>query len=216
MDQTPFITAFQKDVAHTFFDLPESEGFLLAGGAALIALGAVERATDDLDFFAARGEGSVPAAKVALVARCNDRGWDTAIIRENDEFVRLTVIGADDRIEVDLGIDANPLLPATVTFLGPTIGLEENAGRKTLALFGRAAPRDFVDVLNLAQRFGKPKLLELAAERDLGFDRGVFGQMARMVNQINVKQFPLDQDAVPDLVAFFNEWAEELRAQTQS
>ncbi|MFJ9390323.1 hypothetical protein ACIRON_15975 [Nocardioides sp. NPDC101246] len=51
---------------------------------------------------------------------------------------------------------------------------EEIAGRKTLALFGRAAPRDFIDVFNLARRFGKPKLLELATERDLGFDRRVF------------------------------------------
>ncbi|NYI79396.1 hypothetical protein [Nocardioides panzhihuensis] len=39
MGATGFITAFQEDVARTFFDLPESEGFLLAGGAALIALG---------------------------------------------------------------------------------------------------------------------------------------------------------------------------------
>lgn len=35
--------------------------------------------------------------------------------------------------------------------------------------------------------------------------------MARMVNQINAGQFPLDEDAVPDMVVFFNEWCEELR-----
>lgn len=211
MGRTGFITAFQEDVARTFFDLPESKGFLLAGGAALIALGAVERLTDDLDFFAAREEGNVPAAKVSFIDGCRTRGWETVIIWENDEFVRLSVISSNDRIEVDLGIDASLLLPPTVTFLGPTIGLEENAGRKTLALFGRAAPRDFVDVFNLAQRFGKLKLLELAAERDLGFDRRVFGQIVRMVNQINARQFPLDEDSVPDLVTFFNDWAEELR-----
>jgi hypothetical protein len=213
MSQTVFITGFQEDVARAFFDLPESRGFLLAGGAALIALGAVERVTDDLDFFAARGAGSVPSAKAAFVARCRERDWETVIIWENDEFVRLSVIGADDKVEVDLGIDASLLLPPTVTFLGPTIGLEENAGRKTLALFGRAAPRDFVDVFNLARRFGKPKLPELAAGRDLGFDRRVFGQMKCMVNQINARQFPFDEDAVPGLVASFNEWSEELRGE---
>ena len=90
-------------------------------------MGAVERATDDLDFLAARGDGNVPAAKAAFVARCRDRGWETVIIWEADEFVRLSVIGADDKIEVDLGIDASLLLPPTVTFLGPTIGLEESS-----------------------------------------------------------------------------------------
>lgn len=109
MSQMDLITAFQEDVALAFFDLPESEGFLLAGGAALIALGAVERVTDDLDFFAARGEGDVPAARAAFVARCRDRGWETVIIWEADEFVRLSVIGADEKIEVDLGIDLRRL-----------------------------------------------------------------------------------------------------------
>ncbi|MER6971589.1 hypothetical protein ABT304_11060 [Nocardioides sp. NPDC000445] len=39
----------------------------------------------------------------------------------------------------------------------------------------------------------------------------MFGQTASMVNQINARQFPLDEDAVPDMVMFFNEWSEELR-----
>jgi len=35
------ITDFQATVAQAFFDMPESKGFLLAGGAALIALGSL-------------------------------------------------------------------------------------------------------------------------------------------------------------------------------
>lgn len=33
----PGLAAFQAEVAHLFFALPESSGFLLAGGAALLA-----------------------------------------------------------------------------------------------------------------------------------------------------------------------------------
>lgn len=35
-DTTP-LTPFQLEVSSAFFDLPESRGFLLAGGAALVA-----------------------------------------------------------------------------------------------------------------------------------------------------------------------------------
>ena len=210
------ITDFQETVARAFFEIPESRGFLLAGGAALIALGAVDRGTEDLDFFAARGEASVPGAKRAFVAACLGRGWTVEEIRENHEFTRLRVLRPGDRVEVDIGIDASLLLPPTVTFLGPTIGLEENAGRKTLALFGRYMPRDFVDVYSLARRFGKQRLLELAAERDLGFDLWVFAQALHEVGHIDPQEFPIAPEDRDTMIAFFNDWAEGLRAQNQS
>lgn len=49
------LSRFQFDVAKLFFSLPESAGFLLAGGGALIVQGIVARDTEDLDFFAHRG-----------------------------------------------------------------------------------------------------------------------------------------------------------------
>lgn len=45
------LSAFQEEVARLLPDLPEAAGFALAGGAALILTGIVERDTDDLDFF---------------------------------------------------------------------------------------------------------------------------------------------------------------------
>lgn len=210
------ITDFQATVARAFFDMPESNGFLLAGGAALIALGAVDRTTDDLDFFAARGEADVPKAKSAFIALCAEHGWAVEILRDNDEFARLRVFGTDDKVEVDIGIDASLVLPPTVTFLGPTVGLEESAGRKTLALFGRYMPRDFVDVYSLITRFGKERLLDLAGERDLGFDLWVFAQALHEVGRIDPEEFPIASERRDAMIAFFNEWAEELRAQVQS
>ncbi len=40
----------QLDVAAAFFALRESEGFVLVGGAALLALELIDRPTEDLDF----------------------------------------------------------------------------------------------------------------------------------------------------------------------
>src|SRR5690348_1306281 len=52
----------------------------------------------------------------------------------------------------------------------PTLAPEELAGHKLLALFDRAAARDFADVYVLAHRFGKDVLLARAAQIDAGFD----------------------------------------------
>lgn len=44
------LTLFQIQVAQLFFSLPTSEGFVLAGGAALVAQHLTTRATQDLNF----------------------------------------------------------------------------------------------------------------------------------------------------------------------
>lgn len=45
------LTPLQEQVARIVAGLAEAEGFALAGGAALIARGDVQRQTRDLDFF---------------------------------------------------------------------------------------------------------------------------------------------------------------------
>lgn len=59
----PDLSAFQLEVARLFFALPASQGFLLAGGAALLAQHLTARSTEDLDFFTAPERGHVPAAR---------------------------------------------------------------------------------------------------------------------------------------------------------
>src|SRR5438874_7249150 len=65
----PDLSAFQLEVTRLFFALPASQGFLLAGGAALLAQHLTTRPTEDLDFFTAPDRGYVPAARDALEAR---------------------------------------------------------------------------------------------------------------------------------------------------
>jgi hypothetical protein len=113
---------------------------------------------------------------------------------------------------VDLAEDAPPLIQPAVTFLGPTLDVEESAGQKTLALYGRAEPRDFVDVRALARRFGRSRLLALAVERDPGFIPAVLAEMVDQLRQIRDDELDLAAEQVPELRAFFAEWADELRA----
>lgn len=148
------LTAFQVSVATLFFSLPASDGFLLAGGAALAAQELTSRPTQDLDLFTRAGRGTVPAARDAFEAAAHTRGWSVRRIRDTATFCRLVVSG-DDELLVDLALDSPPNLPPTASIAGPTFGLEELAGRKVIALFDRAEARDFADVFTLAQRYEK-------------------------------------------------------------
>lgn len=56
----PDLTDFQLEVTRLFFSLPASKGFLLAGGAALLAQHLTTRPTEDLDFFTARTAATSP------------------------------------------------------------------------------------------------------------------------------------------------------------
>jgi Nucleotidyl transferase AbiEii toxin, Type IV TA system len=168
----PDLPAFQQEVARMFFAVPASEGFLLAGGAALLAQHLTTRPTADLDFFTAPERGRVPAARDALEAEARRRGWTTERFHDSETFCRMVVRSADAGVLVDPAVNAPPDLPASVTSAGPTLAPEELAGHKLLALFDRAAARDFADVYVLARLLGKDVLLARAAQIDAGFVRG--------------------------------------------
>jgi predicted nucleotidyltransferase component of viral defense system len=161
-----------------FFALPASKGFLLAGGAALLAQHLTARPTEDLDFFTAPDRGHVCAARDALEAAARQRGWATERIHDSGTFCRMVIRSADDGVLVDLAVNAPPDLPASVTPAGPALAPEELAGHKLLALFDRAAARDFADIYVLARRFDKEVLLARAAQIDAGFDVRVLADSA--------------------------------------
>lgn len=78
-------------------------------------------------------------------------------------------------------MNAPPDFPASVTAAGPTLAPEELAGHKLLALFDRAAARDFADIY---RRFGKDTLLARATQIDAGFDRKVLAGLVLAENFI--------------------------------
>jgi hypothetical protein len=133
-DAQPGLPAFQLEVARLFFALPASKGFLLAGGAALLAQHLTARPTEDLDFFTAPERGHVPAARDALEAAARQRGWSTERIHDSDTFCRMIIHSIDSGVLIDLAVNAPPDLPASVTPAGPTLAPEELAGNKLLAL----------------------------------------------------------------------------------
>jgi Nucleotidyl transferase AbiEii toxin, Type IV TA system len=147
------LNTFQVEVAQTFFQLDASEGYVVAGGAALVASELIRRPTRDLDLFTSPPVVSVTPAKDSFVKALGRRRWTVNVIHDSPTFCRLVVIDRDNEVLVDLAVDSPPHLPPTMTLLGPTLAPLELAGRKLLALFGRAEARDFADVSVLSERF---------------------------------------------------------------
>jgi hypothetical protein len=61
-----------------------------------------------------------------------------------------------------------------------------------LAVFGRAEARDFVDLLAIEPRYGLSRLCRLAAEKDRGFDPGIFADMLSQFDRLRREEFELD------------------------
>ena len=186
------LSALQQRVARVLAELPEADGFALAGGGALIVRGAVDRETHDLDFFVHDADAVdrlLPALESAL-AEAN-----LAVERRQvaHGFARVSVTAGDNHTEVDLCVDYR-LLPAEPSAVGPALALEELAANKLLALFSRAEARDFVDFAALEPRYGLEHLCRLAAEKDAGFDGAVLAEMLARVDRIPDDEFLLDAD----------------------
>ena len=169
------------------------------------------RPTEDLDFFTAPDRGHVPAARDALEAAARKQGWATERIHDSDTFCRLVIRSDTAEVVTDLAVDTPPDFPASSTAAGPTLAPEELAGRKLLALFDRAAARDFADVRLLARRFGKDVLLARAAQIDAGFDIGTLAGMIATLDRFADDEIPVPEgSSVAELRAFYAEWRSKL------
>jgi len=200
------LTSLQRQVAEIIAGLEAAEGFALAGGAALIVRGDIDRRTQDLDFFGLHQsdvQRLVPAAEQALEAS----GFQVRRVREGTGFVRLAVQRGDEITVVDLAADAR-LFPLEVQTGLPVLSSTELAVDKVLAIFGRAEARDFVDLAAVIDQHGLEALFRLAAEKDPGFSIDVFSEMLQRFDRLRQDEFPLDASAYKTLANNVRTWSE--------
>jgi len=204
------LSDLQRAVLELFFALAESDGFVLAGGAALVATGLTTRPTQDVDLFGSDLAAGIARAGDALEAACVERSWTIERIRDAATFRRLVVRGPRDELLVDLAVDSPPLGTPTLTAVGPTYPPEELAARKLLALFDRAEARDFVDLHTLSARFDLDRLLDLAAQLDGGFSPALLADVLPSHQRFTDEDF-VDLGGDPrELRAFFDGWRDHL------
>ena len=180
----------------------------LAGGGALIVTGIVQRPTEDLDFFAPHPQPIAPVLE-ALEAKLLSEGFRVTRLHSAETFARLQIESDSETTRIDFATDYR-LMPAVQTEEGAVLAERELAADKTLALFGRAEPRDFLDFQSLAARFSLDELCDLAASKDAGFHRKHLAEVLEFIDRRDREVFDIDDDAYRDLCDFAHAAAREL------
>jgi hypothetical protein len=203
------LSPLQRKVLEIVRSIEGTEGLALAGGGGLIVQGIVDRETEDLDLFGT-SPGEVNRGLPVIEKALRDHGLRADRDRIADGFARLIISSEDETTNLDLAWDPR-ILPPEQTAIGPVLQEEELAAGKMLALFGRALPRDFIDVSRLVDRFGLERLCELAAERDAGFDREVFVEMLSRFRRWPRADFDLVDSEYERLGQQVEDWREQLQ-----
>ena len=203
------LSGFQQEIARLFFSLQSSQGFVLAGGGALLASGLSNRPTQDLDFFGSPGQVSVSLALSQFLDAILQQNWDYELLSHTNDFARVRIIGSTELI-VDLAIDVAPRFPVAQTPVGPVFIPLELAGRKLLALFDRAEARDFVDVYVLSKKFGKQKVFDAANQIEVSLNKQILVRMMNALERFSDDELPIDHSDVAALRKYFANWAKEL------
>lgn len=172
----------------------------------------VDRTTNDLDCFGPTRD-AVDRLAPALYDRFLAEGFDVAMIQTGHGFARFSVTDTTtgDVTLVDIGFDPANHEPVT-TSIGSVRALEDLAGDKLLALFSRAAPRDFVDVHALRSRYTRRALEALAASKDLGFNIVILRDAFGVLGTLPRNAFEVDDSTFAELTTEFRSWADEIGA----
>ncbi|MBT2555934.1 nucleotidyl transferase AbiEii/AbiGii toxin family protein [Arthrobacter sp. ISL-5] len=168
----------QRLAAKTALAVLAADGFILAGGQALIEHGITDRPSEDIDLFALHRRHT-PATFAASVQKMTGAlqasGYAVEITRQYDEFARVTVGHDEEAVVIDLGLDWWENSPAIID-IGPILSLNDSVASKLLAGYGRGYARDYLDAYSIftSRRFTHQQLLRLCQRRDPNWDLPTF------------------------------------------
>lgn len=165
------ITTLQRDLLALFASLPDQQYFYLTGGTALAEFYLGHRLSFDLDFFTSQ-DGLIQPFSYQLEKACEKHGCHVKVVRRFATFVQFTVDRGDESHKIDLALDSPFRFESTVQadYGGYVNDFTDLKVDKLLAYFGRAEPRDAIDLHFLMQLEPLDVLLELAPQKDPGFD----------------------------------------------
>ncbi len=212
------LTPIQRQALILFSSLPDQERFYLTGGTALAEFYLGHRLSFDLDFFTGEA-GLVLPFSYQFEAAGPAHGLQVSVTRRFATMVEFLLSANSDTLRIDLALDSPfRFEPAVLSQYGVWVNdFVDLRVDKLLAYYGRAEPRDAIDLFMILQHESRANLLDLAASKDPGFDLYWFAvalnraisfpdELARWPVKMLVEVDP------PELKHTFQQWAVEIMA----
>jgi hypothetical protein len=165
------LTPIQRSFISAFSRLSDQSQFYLAGGTALAEYYLGHRLSFDLDFFTQESSLVLPHS-YQIETMAQQGGLGISVVRRFSTYVEFLVSQESEKLKVDLAQDSPfRLEPAVETQAGIWVSaLADLRVDKLLAFYGRAEPRDAVDLHFVLQHASLEDLLAQAVQKDPGFD----------------------------------------------
>lgn len=167
------LTPLQKDVLALFAQLPDQDQFYLTGGTALAEYYLGHRLSFDLDLFTSQS-GLIQPMSYQFEQHCATHGLQVTVTRRFASYAEFVIAQGEASVKVDLALDSPFRFESPVASEHGVLinDYEDIKVDKLLAYYGRAEPRDAVDLYWLLQHQHEPvqPLLERAEKKDPGFD----------------------------------------------
>ena len=213
----------QRVAAKLVLAVLAADGFILAGGQALIEHGITQRPSEDIDLFALHRRHT-PATFAASVQKMTDAledsGYTVEITRQYDEFASVTVGHDEEAVVIDLGLDWWENSPAIID-IGPILSLKDSIASKLLAVYGRGYARDYLDAYSIitSRRFTHQELIRLCQRRDPNLDLPMFAASIarhRTLATTEFTKYGLSPRELPALSSTLLSFAETIHKTTQN
>ena len=167
------LTSLQQEILSVFKRVEGAKEFFFTGGAALSEFYLHHRISEDLDFFTPV-EALVQSVSNEFISELTERGFEVVRTRNFKSFVELVVGKGEDSTRVQFALESPYRLDTVQVIDGMVVdSILDMAAGKLLALFGRAAERDFVDIYFLIKDgfCDLDLLIQKALEKDPGVDK---------------------------------------------
>ena len=165
------ISKLQKRVLNSLRNIPDSSYFYLTGGTALAEFYLGHRKSYDLDIFTAQKGLILPFSRI-VEEELKKRKFSTNVIRRFSSFVEFEISQKNEIVRAQLALDSPFRFEEPLdSYLGVKINdYKDITVDKLLAFFGRAEPRDAVDLYFILEKENFLELADLARKKDPGFD----------------------------------------------